>query len=173
MQDSATAYQDMSKMVAARQKPPEKVEIYIARVLRLARKAVANQEQILFSIANGLLPHIRQHVLTQSCQSVEDIRPCSLITETASPVPTNTAALLCRLEAKLDALLAQPSLPISIPQRQKQTYSPQYSQPFVRPSFSADNHWKREQSAGYRSTFLSQFSNNSCTVVSQIETRTL
>jgi len=67
MRDSATAYQDMSTMVAAKKEPLEKVEVYIARVLCLARKAVASQEQILFGITNGLLPHIREHVLTKNC----------------------------------------------------------------------------------------------------------
>jgi len=85
MQDSATAYQDMSTMVAAKQEPLEKVEVYIAGIFRLARKAAATQEQILFRITNGLPPHIRQHVLTKSCRSVEDIRRCSLIAETAPP----------------------------------------------------------------------------------------
>jgi len=66
----------MSTMGAARQEPLEKVEVYIAGVLRLARKASANEEQIFFSIINGLLPFIRQQVLTQDCCSVEDIRQC-------------------------------------------------------------------------------------------------
>jgi len=154
--DSATAYQDMLTMVAAKHEPLEKVEVYIARVLRLARKAAASQEQILFGITNGLHPLIRQHVLTQECRTVEDIRRCSLIAETAAPDKTDTAALLLRLEAKFNAFSAQPSLPIPIPQRSAQTYTPQYSQLFVRPSFSTDNHWK-PQSAEYRPNFRPQF----------------
>jgi len=92
MHDSATAYQDMSTMVAAKQEPLEKVEVYIARVLRLARKATASEQQILFSTITILLPHIRQHVLTQNCRSVKDIRRCSLIAETASPDTIDTAS---------------------------------------------------------------------------------
>jgi len=125
-------------MVAAKQEPLEKVEVYIARIIRLARKAAASQEQILFGITNGLLTHIRQHVLTKSCQSVEDIRRCSLIAETASPDTEDTALLLRHLEAKFEALPAQPLLPTYIPQPPEQTYFLQYSQPFVRPSFSAE-----------------------------------
>jgi len=141
MQDSASAYQEMSTMVAAKQEPLEKVEIHIAKVLPLAMKAAANQEQII----NGLLPHIRQHVLTQNCRSVEDIRKCSLIAETASAIATDTASLLLHLEAKFDAFSAQPSLPIPIPQPQTQTFSSRYSQLYVPPSFSADNRWKPAQ----------------------------
>jgi len=91
VQDSTTTYQDMALMVAARQEPLEKVEVYIARVLRLARKAAASEERILFSITNGLRPHNRQHVLTQKCRTVEDIRRCSLIAETASPDTADTS----------------------------------------------------------------------------------
>jgi len=153
MRDSATAYQDMSTMVAAKQELLEKVEVYIARILRLARKAAASYEQILFGITNGLLPHIRQHALTQNCRSVEDIRKCSLIAKTASSIATDTSSLLRRLEAKFDALAAQPSLPIPIPQPPMQTFFPMYSQPYVRLSFSADNRWKPTQSTGYRLPF--------------------
>jgi len=140
-------------MVSAQQKPLKKLEVYIARVLRLARKPAASQEQILFSITNRLRPHIRQHVLMQNCRMVEDIRGCSL---TASPDIANTASFLLCLEAKFDALSAQPSLPIFIPPRLAQTYTPRYSQPFVRPSYLPNSTWK-PQTAGYRPNFRPQY----------------
>jgi len=86
-------------MVVAKQEPLEKVEVYIARVLRFGWQAAASQEQILFGITNVLHPLIRQHVLTQECRTVENIRKYSLIAETAAPDITDTAALLLRLEA--------------------------------------------------------------------------
>jgi len=156
MRDLATAYQDMSTMVAAKQEPLEKVEVYIARVFRLALKASASEEQILFSIINGLRGHIRQHVLTQNCRTVEDIRRCSLIAEMASPDTADTATLLRRLEAKFDALSAQPSLPIPIPLRPAQAYPQRYSQPFVSPAFLPNNNW-RPQTAGYHPNFSPQY----------------
>jgi hypothetical protein len=104
--NTATAFKDMSDVIGATQRPDESVELFINRVQQLSRKANASEDQLKFSIINGLKPHIRQVVLTQQPDSIDDIRRVAIIAETAVPPPTDTSTLqlLQRLEQKFDGL---------------------------------------------------------------------
>src|SRR6266496_707736 len=79
--NSAITFRDMASVVAAKQLPDESVELYMARVQKLAQKAGATEDQLRFSLVNGFKPTVRQHVLTSQADTFDKIRTAALIAE--------------------------------------------------------------------------------------------
>src|SRR6266496_3748934 len=82
--NSAITFRDMASVVAAKQLPDKSVELYMARVQKLAKKAGATEDQLRFSLVNGFKPSVRQHVLTSQADTFDKIRTAALIAEGAS-----------------------------------------------------------------------------------------
>src|SRR6266496_3244186 len=120
--NSAITFRDMASVVAAKQLPDESVELYMARVQKLAKKAGATEDQLRFSLVNGFKPTVRQHVLTSQADTFDKIRTAALIAEGASGDEQEaTNSLLKSIVSRLDKMEPRPFLP---QQQKKRIFTP-------------------------------------------------
>src|SRR6266496_1545260 len=120
--NSAITFRDMASVVAAKQLPEESVELYMARVQKLAKKAGATEDQLRFSLVNGFKPSVRQHVLTSQSDTFDKIRTAALIAEGASVDEHDaTNNLLKSIVSRLDKMEPRPFLP---QQQKRRTFAP-------------------------------------------------
>src|SRR6266496_1245435 len=120
--NSAITFRDMASVVAAKQLPEESVELYMARVQKLAKKAGATEDQLRFSLVNGFKSSVRQHVLTSQADTFDKIRTAALIAEGASVDEHDaTNNLLKSIVSRLDKMEPRPFLP---QQQKKRTFTP-------------------------------------------------
>jgi hypothetical protein len=82
-------WQRNSQLWLTKQQPAEKVQDYMARVLRAAQDANVPEAQRHLSVVNGLLPAIRQHVLLQDPADLAAVRTAALLAE-QSQLPSLT-----------------------------------------------------------------------------------
>src|SRR6266568_4692784 len=121
--NSAITFRDMASVVAAKQLPDESVELYMARVQKLAKKAGATEDQLRFSLVNGFKPTVRQHVLTSQADTFDKIRTAALIAEGASVDEHDaTNNLLKSIVSRLDKMEPRSFLPQQ--QQKKRTFTP-------------------------------------------------
>jgi hypothetical protein len=102
----STKWRDSADVWQTIQSRSQSVEDFISQVQQKALKAKMTEEQICFSILNGLKPNLRQVVVQHEPKSVTDIRKWATIAEasveeTAHP---EVVKMIERLEEKLDKI---------------------------------------------------------------------
>ena len=106
--DAANSWKDVAAVWLTSQQPGQSVEAYISAVEQKARRANLEEEQLRFSILNGLRQEIRQQVLQHEPKTVAEIRKWATIAEAscdrAEICNPDMANMIRRLEAKMDRM---------------------------------------------------------------------
>jgi len=117
--DAANSWKDTAAVWTTSQQAGQSVEAYISQVEQKGIRAKMEEEQLRFSIINGLRTHIRQQVLQHEPKSIAEIRKWANIAESsydaAEILNPDTTTRLARLEDKLDRMQVKP---ISSPRSQ-------------------------------------------------------
>ena len=111
--DEAIKWKDSASVWTVRQEQNQSAEAYISDIQKRAQKTNMTEEQIRFSIINGLKPEIRQAVLQHEIGSIADIRKWATISEASGVevINTDVARAIQRLEEKFDKLQSAGATP--------------------------------------------------------------
>ncbi|KAL3879836.1 hypothetical protein ACJMK2_032115 [Sinanodonta woodiana] len=106
--DERVQWQRTAALYQTVQGASEKVEDFIANIVAKGTELELPQTQIKHIIINGLKPHIRQFVLQQNPETVDDLRQSARLAEVTTTDSTKEqqtlVAAIQRLEEKLEAM---------------------------------------------------------------------